>query len=369
VGGNRTYYLFLEVNMEEKKIYYLDKNENLYGPSPKVYTLLKEIEPKLLNSYERGTLCLISEIAKRYGVSEDSIILGYGAEDILKTAMERGLNPYDKVMLPRYSWWYYVELAKQQNSYIVYAPITKDKNEFYYDIETITYLIKKEWPRVILIATPNNPTGNILSLEEVISLLNVSGDALFVLDLAYAGFMKDDEILNEIGNLVSTYPNLMAIFTFSKLYALAGIRVGYAILGKDVRKKLRYTERLLGFNRISALIAATALKDDNYYKKIAQKMIKDREIIYETLLKLPAFRPFKSYANFLLSEVEESLIPYLKKNLTERGIIIKFFKEVDFPNTIRITIGTEEATKLLLAGIETTVKERYNMEYDVEMEV
>ena len=275
--------------------------------------------------------------------------------------MERGLNPYDKVMLPRYSWWYYVELAKQQNSHIVYAPIVKDENEFYYDIETIIYHIKKEWPRVILIATPNNPTGNILSLEEVISLLNVSGDAVFVLDLAYAGFMENDEILNEIGNLISTYPNLMAIFTFSKLYALAGIRVGYAILGKDVKKKLRYTERLLGFNRISALISTTALQDDDYYKNISKKMIKDRELIYETLLNLTSFTPFKSYANFLLSEVEENLIPYLKKNLTEKGVIIKFFKEVDFPNTVRITIGTEESTKLLLSGIKTTVKKQYNM--------
>ena len=336
---------------------YLDKNENHYGPSPKVIEALHSAKIKDLATYERDTNCLTKKLAEMYDMKTEQIILGYGAEDILKTAMERAANPHDKVMIPKYSWWYYKALADHQDVKVIYAPIEKDNGVYYYDLENILAKIKQEWPRLILIAHPNNPTGNWLEYEEVIDILNVSGDALVVLDLAYAGFSDEKE--DKYIKLVDKYPNLMVIFTFSKLYAMSGVRVGYAFIGDNVRDKLRYNERLLGFNKLSAKLAIAALESQDYYSDIAKKMIKDREMLYNELGQFPIYKPYKSRANFLLVEVDPDYIAPLQQALQNHNIVIKFFKEKHFPNTIRISIGTESENALLLSIMKEVATKKH----------
>ncbi len=332
---------------------YLHRNENNYGPAPACYDVLKMSDKKLFyyysQAYKEGIKSILSKrLADDFNINEKRVILGYGAEDILKQLVQCYLGPGQKLMIPSFSWWYYKKIADEVSGTNVEYPLSKGKDSFYYDVDKILSIIKEEKPKLVLISSPNNPTGNSLSTEDLDLILTELKDTVVALDEAYWSKKNDKHVTS----LVNKFPNLVVIRSFSKYYALAGIRIGYAIIGENLTKLADIANRYLGFNQLSEEIAMAALDSPEYYEDLVSKMNADKESYYKELGTLPGFNVFKSNANFVLVEVPKKIMEPLKEFLTKRGIIIKFMNEEILNSHLRITIGTQEQNRKVIDAIK-----------------
>ncbi|MCP4176403.1 MAG: aminotransferase class I/II-fold pyridoxal phosphate-dependent enzyme, partial [bacterium] len=175
-------------------------------------------------------------------------------------------------------------------------------------------------------------------------------------DEAYTLFYNKDN--SHLRELVKQYPNLIIIRTFSKYYGLAGIRIGFALMGDNHATFNMFSARYLGYNRVSELIGLAALNSVEYYNDMREKMTSDMDMFFNEFSNMKGFRVFKSYSNFILVEIPAEIKDDLKKYLTERNMIIKFMAEDGLFNHIRITIGTQEQNRLLMSMIKDFLKER-----------
>lgn len=335
---------------------FLDRNENQYGPSPECFKVLQESDGDILNIYsrdfERGIKSLLSErLAHDFGTEEKRILLGYGSEDILKQAVQCYINKNDKIMIPSYSWWYYKKIADEAEGINIQYPMVEGDDTFYYDIEGMITVFNEHKPKLVLLSSPNNPTGNRLEVNELNYVLGKMKDTVVVLDEAYLLF--DETFKTDPVVLVKRYPNLIIIRTFSKYYALAGIRTGFAFLGNNHERFSLLSARYLGFNRLSEKIAIAALDSPEYYNLIGRKMAADMEMLFTELNLLPGFKAYRSYANFILVRIPPEIKDSLKKYLAERKMIIKFMNEEGLNSHIRITLGTHPQNSMLIKLIRT----------------
>ncbi len=340
----------------EQKIY-LDRNENNYGPSPLCLEVLRKSDYTTLSVYSKsfssGVKSILSErIAKEIHIPENRVLLGYGAEDLLKQAIQCYLGKDEKLLLPAYSWWYYKKLASEVNGINVEYPLDEGDDSYHYNFEKLIDLYKKEKPKVVLISSPNNPTGNSLSLNELTTLLAELRESIVILDQAYVFNGFDDYVKS----LLTDNQNLIITRTFSKYYALAGLRIGFALIGENIQKFSRLTNRYLGFNRLSEEIALAALDSSEYYKTVSEKMQKDKLLYYSELGKIKELKVFKSDANFILVKIPKQTYSSLKEFLISKGIVIKFMNEELLNSHLRITIGTEAQNLVVINAI----KEFYN---------
>jgi len=349
---------------KEENIIYLDRNENQYGPAPACFNALNEDNFKNLSEYSRdfsrGVKSVLSErLANDFGIPEKNVMLGYGGEDILKQAVHCYIGKGDKIMIPSYSWWYYKKIADEKEGIKIEYPIVEGDHSFYYDIDGMLKIYEEQKPKLVLISSPNNPTGNRLEIDQLKMILRQMKDAVVVVDEAYALFYNHDH--SHLKDIVSEFPNVLIIRTFSKYYGLAGIRIGYVLMGDNHAALSMFSARYLGYNRLSEKIAIAALDSTEYYEDMRNKMIADTEIFLKEFNKLKGFKAYKSYANFILVKIPVEIKDSLKKYLTERDMIVKFMAEDGLLHHLRITIGTQEQNEMLLNMIKsflskTTVK-------------
>jgi histidinol-phosphate aminotransferase len=341
---------------EEKVIIYLDRNENQYGPAPACFEALKTDNFKNLSEYSRdfsrGVKSALSErLANDFGVPEKNILLGYGGEDLLKQAVHCYISKGDKIMIPSYSWWYYKKIADEKEGVKIEYPIVEGENSFYYDIEGMLQIYEEEKPKLVLISSPNNPTGNRLEPGQLKRVLRKMKDSIVIIDEAYALFYTKDN--THLKDIINEFPNVLIIRTFSKYYGLAGIRIGFVLMGENHADLSLFSARYLGYNRLSEQIALAALDSKEYYEDMRDKMAADMETYLREFNKIPGFKAYPSYANFILVKIPVEIKDGLKKYLTDRNIVVKFMAEDGLFNHLRITIGTQEQNRLLLNMIKS----------------
>ena len=332
----------------------LDRNENRYGPAPACLDVLRQADPELLFNYtrafEQGNYSDLSvRLAEMHGLTEQQIILGYGCEDLLKEAVHHFLPPGRTILIPQASWWYYKAIADEVGGVTVEFPLIAAPQRYEFDLDALLRLRESVDPALVLLASPNNPTGNAISRDDLLCVLDAFHDVPLVLDQAYFGLTPGE--VDDFAALTRRYPNLLILRTFSKLHALAGVRVGYGILGDGLPGFRRFCARNLGYNRISERLALAALDSADYYADIARRMAEDRRRFYRLLRSYPGCEVYESEANFLLVKLPAEAVAGLKQHLTNQGLIIKFFKEPAFINHARISLGTQAENARLMAGM------------------
>jgi histidinol-phosphate aminotransferase len=341
-----------------QQIIYLDRNENQYGPSPACLRELASIDIKRINEYSREYIRglkspLIARLSAEYNVPQENIILGYGSEDLLKQIIHCYLSRGQKIMVPSYSWWYYKKIADEVDAIKIEYPIIKGEDTFYYDVDKMISVFRKEKPGLILISSPNNPTGNRMEYDQLESLLDELKGTPVILDEAYSLFFNDTRINTR--DLVKKYPDLVILRTFSKYHALAGLRIGFTITGKNHERFSLFSARYLGFNRISERVAIAALDSTEYYEDMCRKMVSDTKMFYDEFNRMPGFHAFTTYANFILVKVPSEIKEGLRKFLISNGMIIKFMEEEGLEDHVRITVGTQEQNKQLMTLIKSFI--------------
>ena len=184
----------------EQKMIFLDRNEFNFEPSKKVVEAIRNFDPKTLcfytRIYDQGKKSVISvKLSEIYNVPEEQVLLAYGGEDILKNAIHYYLMKGDnkKILIPEYSWWYYNKVASECYGTFEMYPLHEQEDTFAYDVDEVIEYTNRIHPRMLLLASPNNPTGNSLTSEEIGRIMeHIPDDTMVLIDEAYASFITSD---------------------------------------------------------------------------------------------------------------------------------------------------------------------------------
>ena len=336
---------------------YLDRNEFNFEPSEKVVEAIKSFNPKDLCFYTRifdqGKKSVVSvRVGEMYGVPEKQVLLAYGGEEILKNAIHYFLMKGDnkKILIPEFSWWYYNCVASECGGTFEMYPLHECDDTFAYNVDEVIEYTNRIHPRMLLLASPNNPTGNSLSSEEIGKIMeNIPDDTMVLVDEAYASFITSDT--DYIAPLVNKYSNLIISRTLSKFYGLPGLRCGFGFIGEGHDQFLSYVNKYLGYNRFSEAVALAALDSEEHYRHVADEMEWGRQLYKNKLGGLPGFKVYKSVANFILIKYPQEIKEQLQEVLAEKHYKIKFMTDKGLESCVRITLGRREQTQAVCDAI------------------
>lgn len=337
---------------------FLDRNEFNFSPSEKVIKAVKEFDPNTLcfytRIYDEGKKSVVSvRLSEIYGVPEEQVLIGYGGEDILKNAVHYYLMKGDNktIMIPQFSWWYYNRIAGECFGKTEMYPLHEVEDTFAYDVDEVIEYTNRIRPRMLLLASPNNPTGNGLSSEEIGRIMeNIPEETMVLIDEAYASFITTD--IDYIAPLVNRYSNLIISRTLSKFYGLPGLRMGFGFMGKGHEGFLNYANKYLGYNRFSEAVALAALDSDDHYRAVADEMDWDRQLFKRELGGLPGFKIYKSVANFILIKYPVAIKTALQQAMEEKDCKIKFMSDPGLEEHLRITLGRKEQIQVVVDTIK-----------------
>ena len=317
----------------------LNRNEIERLPSPAVMRAIRGFAFEQSSFYFDGYYGsrLAPELARRFKISQQQVSVGYGAEFFLRALFD-GCDPKKDVVLannPHYS--FYSAYAKTKHVRLAVSELLDRGDRFALDRKDFLKKIKKLRPKVILITSPNNPTGNSTPPKDLEAILRAAPKTTLVtLDEAYWGF---DENYNEAAvlRLLKKYENFVVLRSFSKRYALAGLRIGFALWGKRAKEIVRYEDPYLGGSRLLEEAAVAALNSEPYYAKLSRELIADRKRFIADVNKLHAFKAYASNANFVLVKVEKGIVLALEKRLKKLDVAISKFVTPEF---MRVSLGS-----------------------------
>ncbi len=239
----------------------LSQNENPHGPSPMAFKAVLD-QCNTVNRYpEVHSETFKSELANYHNLSDDNIFVCAGLVEALDIMIRNFILKGENLIIPKLTFVAYRLLAEVFNVETQFS-LMKD---YRIDVDSIMEKYNDQ-TKVIIIANPNNPTGNIITQVELIKLMdNVSPSTYVAIDEAYWEYVSDDDYPNTL-KLQEKYPNLIVMRTFSKIYGLAGLRVGYVIASKEIIKKFDYYQPPFTVNRMATIAASAALKDVGFVK-------------------------------------------------------------------------------------------------------
>ncbi len=320
----------------------LNTNENPYGPSPKALAAMQQAISDDLRLYpDPDSTALKQAIANYYDVGVENVFVGNGSDEVLAHIFH-GLLQHDvPILFPDITYSFYPVYCGLYNIAYRQIPLTA---EFAIDVENYV-----QPNGGIIFPNPNAPTGVLLSLEKIESLLQRNTDSVVVVDEAYIDFGGESAI-----SLTKKYPQLLVTQTLSKSRSLAGLRVGLAVGHADLiagleRIKNSFNSYPLG--RAAIVGAAAAFEDRDYFEKTTQQVIESRDFVTAELTAL-GFEVLPSAANFIFARHLQWSGEKLAQTLREKAVLVRHFKGERTGDYLRITVGTEEQNRVLLDNLE-----------------
>lgn len=344
---------------------YLDRNEFNFEPSDKVKQALENFDAGKLcfytRIYDEGKKSVFSvRLAEEYGIPESRVILGYGAEQLLKQAVHYflTLGGSKTMLIPKFSWWYYKSIADEVSGTTLQYDVREEDDTFAYDLPKLKRMVEEIQPKILLVASPNNPTGNALGIEELEDIISSTPkDTIVLVDEAYASFVN--KRTDYIARLTETYPNVIICRTLSKFYGLPGLRMGFGFISdsEQMRHFAKYANMYLGYDRLSEDIAIAALDSGEHYDKVALVMQRARDMYNSEIAPLQGFKVYRSLANFILIKYPIALKERLQKAFQNEDYKVKFMNEPGIDTHMRITLGREEQNRLVCDTIKRVARE------------
>ncbi|MGD0744215.1 MAG: histidinol-phosphate transaminase [Verrucomicrobiota bacterium] len=337
-----------ELGLPAEGIIKLASNENPFGPSPLALAAMQKALAGV-NQYPDGNaFYLKQELAAKLGVEPANLILGNGSNEIIEFAGHALLAPGTDVVVSQYCFAVYPIVTKLFGANLISVPA---KN-YGHDLPAMRKAITPR-TRIVFVANPNNPTGTRAPREEVIRFINaVPDDVLLVMDEAYIDFLSDPVDLSPLVRQ-NVRPNLILMRTFSKIYGLAGLRIGYGIGNPDFVAALEKIRQPFNLNLLAQTAALAALDDVEHVRKTRRNNFAGLEFFER------AFRDLKlefipSAANFILVRVGEGRKIF--EAMQRQGVIVRPMGGYQLPEWIRISIGTPPENERCLAALKTALK-------------
>jgi histidinol-phosphate aminotransferase len=319
----------------------LASNENPLGPSRLALAAIEKNAPSINYYPDGGGYVLSEKIAEKHQVDASNITLGNGSNDILELVTRAFLTPQHSAVFSEYSFAVYpiVVQAVGAKAHVAKAfPENHDSMPLGHDPDALLAQID-ETTRIVFIANPNNPTGTWLTPEALENLFDsIAEDVIIVLDLAYTEYLDEDN-RPPLKQWLDKFPNLVVTQTFSKVYALAGLRIGYSISNPEIADILNRVRQPFNTNLLAQAAAIASLQDDEH---VAQSVSMNNagKAFLQQAFETMGLDYLPTMGNFISVNVRQDGMSLYQK-LLEQGVIVRPVANYDMPEYLRVTIGTQ----------------------------
>lgn len=320
----------------------INTNECPYPPSPRVIDAICQSVNESLRLYPAPDASLARRaFADKYNLSLECVFAGNGSDEVLAFSFLAFFAKDKKVLIPDITYSFYTVYCDLCELECKQIPL---KDDFTIDVDAFV----REKGNVV-IANPNAPTSLALDISDIERILNAHPDDVVIIDEAYVDFGGESCI-----GLVNKYDNLLVVQTLSKSRALAGMRVGFACGSKELvdgLNRIKDSFNSYTLDRLAIVAAEAALKDDEYYKSVIDKIVSTRESVKKELMEL-GFKVLDSRTNFLFISHKTKNAEDIMSYLRSKGVLVRHFKTNRIDNYLRVTIGTDEEMDKFLSLIK-----------------
>ncbi|MBH44112.1 MAG: histidinol-phosphate transaminase [Gammaproteobacteria bacterium] len=325
-----------------KNVIKLASNENPYGSSKQVILNVKKVIKDIYrypDSHSKILKNSLVNILSHNSINENNLLIGNGSNEILEFIARAFLNNQSEVIFSKHSFLVYKIISTLSNAKIIETKPRQNKYDQYLgtDLESIMEKISSK-TKVIFIANPNNPTGTIIDITDIRNFLkNIPKHIIVVIDEAYYEYSS---YLNKTSavNLIRKFPNVIVTRTFSKIYGLAGLRIGYGISSQKNIRTLTSHRQPFNINIAAQYLANVALDDQDHVKYCLKKNLDGMNYIISTFEKL-GIDYLSPYGNFITLNLGKKTKSLYNK-LISKGIILRPLENYNLSNYLRMTIGT-----------------------------
>jgi histidinol-phosphate aminotransferase len=340
-----------------KSVVKMASNENPLGASKKAVKAVKENIEKIFFYPDSNSFLLKQALSKRYRLPAGNIFTAAGGDEIIELIAKVFFNPEDEIVYSKHSFIRYGMAAKLMGSKAVVVPM---REGFTHDPEAMAKACGQK-TKAVFITNPNNPTGTYNTKAELAKFLKNLPENKFgvkpvvILDEAYFEYAKLEKDYPDGLDFLKSNPNLIVFRTFSKIYGLAGLRVGYGFSSEAIVDYIERTRPPFNVNLLAQAAAAAAIEDTEQVKK-SQKLVKaEKAFLYKEFTKLKV--PFlKSAANFILFNCAPLKGKEFFARMLKEGVITRSMDEYDLPDWVRMTVGLHRENVLFVKKLEKIIK-------------
>lgn len=328
----------------------LASNENPYGASPSAKAaIIAELDNLYL--YPDGSAVeLTTALASRLGVNNDHIIFGCGSDELIALIARAFFQPGDETIMADQTFSVYKSNADIEGAVTIEVPLANGTHDLNAMLAHVT-----DRTKVIWICNPNNPTGTIVSEDALVTFLDaVPSDVMVVLDEAYCEYVTDLSYSDGV-QLLDRYSNLVVLRTFSKIYGLAALRIGYGIASPQIISLINKVREPFNTSRVAQAAALAALKDQEYVQE-CRRLNSAGIVQLQGEFKRLGLESFPAHGNFIMVNVRKSGKDVFEA-LMRKGIIVRAGHS-RYPTYIRVTVGSAEQNTAFISALEQTLVEQ-----------
>ncbi|MCT7524136.1 histidinol-phosphate transaminase [Aliarcobacter cryaerophilus] len=341
-----------EYGIDPKEVVKLASNENPYGTSPKVVAKIETLAKNMYLYPDDSMFELKEALANKFKLESKNVIIGSGSDQILEFCIHAKCKDKSNVLMAKTTFAMYEIYAKQVGANIIKTESSQ------HNLKEFSDLYKKHGADVIFLCIPNNPLGECLDKDEVYDFLKtIDEDTLVVVDGAYQEYasFKDEKKRICPKDLIEKFPNTVYLGTFSKAYALGGMRVGYGLAKEEIISIFYKIRAPFNITTLSLAAAIEALKDEDFVKDCIEKNFIEMKR-YEKYCQNNGFEYIPSYTNFITILLKNFISKTVAQKLLEKGMIVRDLTGYGL-NAIRITIGTNEQNTKLFKLLDEVLEE------------
>jgi histidinol-phosphate aminotransferase len=320
-----------------KEIYKIASNENPLGPSPKAVEAMMNNTSDLNRYPDIGAIELRAKIAGKFNVKIENIAVGSGSEGIMSNILRCYLSEDDEMLSSKCTFIGFQVLARGRSNKFIEIPLTED---YKFDLNGILSAITDK-TKIIYLCNPNNPTGTIFTKKEFEDFYQkVPSRILIIMDEAYFEYAVHNPEYPD--SMDYKYDNVITLRTFSKIYGIAGIRIGYGFANKEIVETLMKVKLPFEPSNLAQSGAIGALDDNDFINKSENSNLAGYKILTGELTKLN-YKWIPSYANFIMIDLKsEDIVNSMNQFMLRKGVIIRPLKPFGLPHCIRVTVGIEK---------------------------
>lgn len=324
----------------------LNQNENPFDlPDEMKRNIVEEFIKQPWNRYpDVFPVQLIESLSGHLGIPADSIIAANGSNELMYTILMAIVSKGTKVLIPTPTFFLYEKIVKVLDGTIIAVAA---KNDLTFDVDAIIEAAQREQPSMIILNSPNSPTGQMLSQEEVDRIIGLT-DAIVLVDEAYIEFADQPSVLP----LMQKYDRLIMLRTFSKAFSLAGLRIGYSIAHPILSAELLKPKIPFTVNNFSSAAAIALLRKNELILERIQYIKNQKKYLLNELSVIEGIKTFSSETNFLIFRTKNNAARLFNALLSENVLVRDVSSYPMLENTLRVNAGTERENKSFLAALK-----------------
>jgi histidinol-phosphate aminotransferase len=321
-----------------------DLNENNFGPSPKVLKAIKKAKHRDFSMYPEYAK-LIKKIAIQFRIKSEYVLLTDGGDDAIRCVIDAFVDREEEILIPVPNYSMFELYAKLSGAEIKNVTYNED---FSFPVEQVLKNITAK-TKMVVIVNPANPSGTLIAKDDLIKILDKAKNSIVLLDETYFHFSG-----KSFSELLNTYENLVIVQSFSKVYGLAGLRLGIILARENVLTEILKVAFPYPVSSLSAIAGYASIKDTKYNDYIVKRTNTEKKYLVKELKKI-ANDVKMTYTNFILVRFDR-IAENICKELIKKGILVKYIGSLPLlKDYLRISIGTHRENKILIKNLKEII--------------